>query len=157
MGWESLTRPSWPIAPSLHSTPSGSLALQSMCRSPLEILLWWVTLTSGTTSHNSSKGYNKQLHSPIHRKTQHQVLDSWLAHKGARHSSPRVQPGTHVAILAPMGLEKPSNACEVPLSSMAESSPPSVLMKSQLELAAGYYLWFCIQALTKCLLLLAAV
>lgn len=47
--------------------------------------------------------------------------------RGQALESPRVQPGTHVAILAPMGL-KISNACEVPLSSMAESSPPSVLV-----------------------------
>ena len=52
--------------------------------------------------------------SPIHNKTQR-----W------------VSPGTHVAVLALMRLEEPPTACGVPLSSVAKSSPPSVLLKFQ--------------------------
>lgn len=47
--------------------------------------------------------------------------------QGTRHSSPSVQPGIHVAVLAPTRLEKSPTSCEMPLSSMAKSSPPSVL------------------------------
>ena len=56
-----------------------------------------------------------------------------------------------------MGLEELPNLYGMPLSFMAKSSPLSVLVKSQLELAAGYYFGFCIQTLTKCLLLLLAI
>ena len=38
-----------------------------------------------------------------------------------------------------------------------KSSPPSIFVKSWLELATGYYLGFCIQPLTECLLSLAFV
>lgn len=55
---------------------------------------------------------------------------------------------------APMGIKEPPTTCGVPLSSMVKSSLLFVLVKSPLEPAAGYYLGFYIQALTKCLLLL---
>ena len=50
----------------------------------------------------------------------------------------QVSPGTHAAVLVLMGLEEPPTTCGVPLSSMAKSSLLSVLVKSQLEWAAGY-------------------
>ena len=58
--------------------------------------------------------------SPIHSKTQCQV-----------------SPGTHVAVLALMGLEEPPTICGVPLSCVAKSSPPSVLVKLQERLQRG--------------------
>ena len=93
----------------------------------------------------------------LHSKTQCQVLDRWFTHERARDSSPKVPPGTQVAVLDPMGLEKPPTAYGMSLLSMAKSGKLSVLVKSLSELAAGYYFRFYIQALTKCLLLLAIV
>jgi len=46
-----------------------------------------------------------------------------------------VSPGTHVAVLALMGLEEPPTACGVPLSSTA--SPPSALVRLQESLDRG--------------------
>ena len=56
-----------------------------------------------------------------------------------------------------MGLEELTTACAVPLSSMAESSPPSVFVQSLLGLPTGYYLGFYSQALGEYLLLLSVV
>ena len=50
--------------------------------------------------------------SPTHSKTQWQV-----------------SPGTHVAVLALMGLEEPPTTCGVPLSSLAKSSPCKIAGK----------------------------
>ena len=72
-------------------------------------------------------------------------------------SSPRVQPKSPVAAPAPMGLGELPTACGVPISSIAKSSPPSVLVQSPLGLTTGYYLGFCSQALGKYLLLPPAV
>ena len=58
--------------------------------------------------------------SPIHSKTQCQV-----------------SPGTHVPVLAFMGLEEPPSMCRVPLSSMAKSSSPSILVRLQESLHRG--------------------
>ena len=52
--------------------------------------------------------------SPRHSKTQRQV-----------------SPGTHIAVLALTGLEEPPTTCEVPLSSMAKSSPLTVCVRLQ--------------------------
>ena len=56
-----------------------------------------------------------------------------------------------------MGLGKLPTTCGVSLSSMAKSSPPSVLVQSLLGLATGYYLGFHSQVLGKYLLLPPAV
>ena len=56
-----------------------------------------------------------------------------------------------------MGLEELTTACAVPLSSMAESSPPSVFVQSLLGLPTGYYRGFYSQALGEYLLLLSVV
>lgn len=55
--------------------------------------------------------------------------------QGIRYSLPNVQSGTHVAVLGPTRLEESPTACAVPLSSMAQSNPPSVL--DQLEPVVG--------------------
>ena len=52
----------------------------------------------------------------------------------------QVSPGTHVAVLALMGLEEPPTTCGVPLSSMAKSSPLSVLVKLQGPEISGFLL-----------------
>ena len=61
--------------------------------------------------------------SPIHTKIQLQVL-----------------PRTYVAVLALMWLEEPPTTCGVPLSSMAKSSPLSVLVKLQGPQISGFLL-----------------
>ena len=49
----------------------------------------------------------------------------------------KVSPGTHVAALAFTGLEEPPTTCGGPLSSLAKSSPLSVLVKLQKSLHRG--------------------
>ena len=49
----------------------------------------------------------------------------------------KVSPGTHVAARAFTGLEDPPTTCGVPLSSLAKSSPLSVLVKLQKSLHRG--------------------
>ena len=67
--------------------------------------------------------------------------------------SPRVQPESPVAAPAPMGLGELPTACGVPLSSIAKSSPLSVLVQSPLGLTTGYYRGFRSQAVGEYLLL----
>ena len=67
--------------------------------------------------------------------------------------SPRVQPESPVAAPAPMGLGELPTPCGVPLSSIAKSSPLSVLVQSPLGLTPGSYRGFRSQALGEYLLL----
>ena len=64
----------------------------------------------------------KTVTSPVHSKTQCQVLS-----------------GARVAVLALTGLEEPPTTCGVSLSSMAKSSPQSVLVRLQESLHRGNF------------------
>ena len=85
------------------------------------------------------------------------VLARSHAQEGARGLSPRVQSESHVAASARMGLGELLNAWGGPSSSMAKSSPPSVLVQSPLGLATRYYLGFHSQVFGEYLLLPPAV
>jgi len=122
-GKRAWTRHLGQFALSSHSTPSGSLTSHFMLSPSSEIFPWQVTLTLGFTSCNSSSYNNKLFQTvsfPIHSKTQCQVSC-----------------GTHLAVLALTELEEPPTACGVPLSSMAKSSPSSVLVRLQESLHRG--------------------
>lgn len=85
------------------------------------------------------------------------VLARSHAQEGARGLLPRVQSESHVAASARMGLGELLNAWGGPSSSMAKSSPPSVLVQSPLGLATRYYLGFHSQVFGEYLLLPSAV